>query len=71
MSYRKKRRPIISIIYNYISKRIRTFHINSMPKGIGTGRLAGVIVWGILFLPIHYFVIQTRTFWHGQRLELE
>ena len=49
---------IISIIYNYISKRIRIFHISSMPKGIGTGILAGVIVWGILFLPIHYYVIQ-------------
>jgi hypothetical protein len=29
-----------------------------MPKGIGTGILAGVIVWGVLFLPIHYYVIQ-------------
>jgi hypothetical protein len=49
---------IISIIYNYISKRIKIFHISSMPKGIGTGMLAGVIVWGVLFLPIHYYVIQ-------------
>ena len=29
-----------------------------MPKGIGTGILAGVIVWGVLFLPMHYYVIQ-------------
>ena len=49
---------IISITYNYISKRIRIFHISSVPKGIGTGLLAGVIVWGVLFLPIHFFVIQ-------------
>ncbi len=49
---------IISIIYNYVSKRIRIFHISSMHKGIGTGILAGVIVWGVLFLPLHYFVIQ-------------
>jgi hypothetical protein len=49
---------IISIIYNYVSKRIRIFQISSMPKGIGTGILAGAIVWGILFLPIHYYVIQ-------------
>lgn len=49
---------IISIIYNYISKRLQIFNISSMPKGIGTGILAGVIVWGILFLPMHYFVIQ-------------
>jgi hypothetical protein len=49
---------IISIIYNYVSKRIRILNINSMPKGIGTGILAGVIVWGVLFLPLHYYVIQ-------------
>ena len=49
---------IISVIYNYVSKHIRIFHISSMPKGIGTGILAGVIVWGVLFLPMHYFVIQ-------------
>jgi hypothetical protein len=49
---------IISIIYNYVSKRIRILHISSMPKGIGTGILAGVIVWGVLFLPMHYYVIQ-------------
>jgi hypothetical protein len=49
---------IISMIYNYLSKRIRIFHISSMPKGIGTGILAGVIVWGVLFLPMHYYVIQ-------------
>jgi hypothetical protein len=29
-----------------------------MPKGIGTGILAGVMVWGILFLPIDLFVVQ-------------
>ena len=49
---------IISVIYNYVSKRIRILHISSMPKGIGTGILAGVIVWGVLFLPMHYYVIQ-------------
>ena len=49
---------IISMVYNYVSKRIRILHISSMPKGIGTGILAGVIVWGALFLPMHYFVIQ-------------
>jgi hypothetical protein len=49
---------IISMIYNYVSKHIRILHISSMPKGIGTGILAGVIVWGVLFLPMHYYVIQ-------------
>jgi hypothetical protein len=49
---------IISIIYNYISEQVQIFHISSVPKGIGTGILAGVIVWGVLFLPINYYVIQ-------------
>jgi hypothetical protein len=49
---------IISMIYNYISKHVIIFHINSVPKGLGTGVLAGVIVWGVLFLPMHYYVIQ-------------
>jgi hypothetical protein len=49
---------IISVIYNYVSKHVRILHISSMPKGIGTGILAGVIVWGVLFLPMNYFVIQ-------------
>jgi hypothetical protein len=49
---------IISIIYNYISEHVRIFHISSVPKGIGTGILAGVIVWGVLFLPMNYYVIQ-------------
>jgi hypothetical protein len=29
-----------------------------MLKGIGTGILAGVIIWGVLFLPMNYCVIQ-------------
>jgi hypothetical protein len=49
---------IISMIYNYVSKHIRIFYISSMPKGIGTGILTGVIVWGVLFLPMHNYVIQ-------------
>jgi hypothetical protein len=32
---------IISVIYNYVSKHVRILHISSMPKGIGTGILAG------------------------------
>jgi hypothetical protein len=49
---------IISMIYNYVSEHVRIFRISSMPKGIATGILAGVIVWGVLFLPLHYYVIQ-------------
>lgn len=49
---------IISMFYNYISRQVEIFRISSMPKGIGTGILAGVIVWGVLFLPLNYYVMQ-------------
>jgi len=49
---------IISTIYNYVSEHVRILRISYMPKGTGTGLFAGVIVCGVLFLPIHYFVIQ-------------
>jgi hypothetical protein len=49
---------IISTIYNYVSEHVRILRLTSMPKGIGTGILAGVVVWGVLFLPMHYFFIQ-------------
>jgi hypothetical protein len=34
---------IISMIYNYVSEHIRILRLTSMPKGIGTGILAGVV----------------------------
>jgi uncharacterized membrane protein YqgA involved in biofilm formation len=49
---------IIGIIYSGISKRIKVFYINSVLKGVGTGILAGIIVWGVLFLPINYVIMQ-------------
>ena len=49
---------IIGIIYSTISKRIKVLYINSVLKGVGTGILAGIIVWGVLFLPINYVIMQ-------------
>ena len=49
---------IIGIIYSGISKRIKVFYINSLIKGIGTGILAGIVVWVVLFLPINYVIMQ-------------
>lgn len=48
---------IIGIIYSGISKRIKVLYINSVLKGVGTGILAGIIVWGVLFLPINYVIM--------------
>jgi ABC-type phosphate transport system permease subunit len=33
-------------------------YINSVLKGVGTGILAGIVVWGVLFLPINYLIMQ-------------
>jgi hypothetical protein len=49
---------IIGIAYSTISKHFKILYINSLIKGIGTGVLAGVIVWAVLFLPINYFAMQ-------------
>lgn len=49
---------IIGIIYSTISKHFKILYINSLIKGLGTGVLAGVIVWAVLFLPINYLVMQ-------------
>ena len=49
---------IIGIIYSGISKRIKVLYINSVLKGVVTGILAGIIVWGVLFLPINYIIMQ-------------
>jgi uncharacterized membrane protein YqgA involved in biofilm formation len=49
---------IIGIIYSGISKRVKVLYINSVIKGVGTGILAGIIVWVVLFLPINYLVMQ-------------
>ncbi len=49
---------IIGIIYTAITKRIKVLYINSVLKGVSTGILAGIIVWGVLFLPINYSIME-------------
>jgi uncharacterized membrane protein YqgA involved in biofilm formation len=49
---------IIGIIYSGISKRVKVLYINSVVKGVGTGILAGIIVWVVLFLPVNYLIMQ-------------
>jgi hypothetical protein len=49
---------IIGIIYSAITKRIKILYINSILKAIGTGILAGIIVWLVLFLPLNYLVME-------------
>jgi hypothetical protein len=49
---------VIGIIYSSISTRVKKLHIDSVPKGLGTGILTGVVVWAIFFLPLNYVVMQ-------------
>jgi hypothetical protein len=49
---------IIGIIYSSISNNVKKLHITSVPKGLGTGILAGIIVRRVLFIPINALVIQ-------------
>jgi uncharacterized membrane protein YqgA involved in biofilm formation len=49
---------IIGMIYSGICKRVKVLYINSVVKGVGTGILAGIVVWGVLFLPINYLIMQ-------------
>ena len=50
---------IIGIIYVTISDRITLLRIDdSTVKAFATGVATGAVVWAVLFVPLHYFVIQ-------------
>jgi hypothetical protein len=49
---------VIGIIYMTISRSAKKLYIGSVYKGLGTGILTGVVVWGVLFLPLHFGVMQ-------------
>jgi ABC-type phosphate transport system permease subunit len=49
---------IIGIIYSAITKKIKILYINSVLKAVGTGILAGIIVWAVLFLPLNYLIME-------------
>src|ERR671924_322092 len=49
---------IIGIVYMIISDRIRWLRTDSTPKAFGTGVLTGIVVWAVLFIPLHSFLIE-------------
>jgi hypothetical protein len=49
---------VIGITYMIVSDRVRPLYINSVFKGLATGPITGVVVWAMLFLPLHFVVIQ-------------
>jgi hypothetical protein len=51
---------IIGVIYSTLSANIKKLYITSVYKGVGTGILTGIVVWGVLFLPINYVLMQPK-----------
>jgi hypothetical protein len=49
---------VIGVIYSTISQNIKKLYIISVYKGAGTGILTGIVVWGVLFLPLNYGIMQ-------------
>lgn len=49
---------VIGIIYMTISKSVKKLYIGSVFKGLATGVITGVVVWGVLFLPLHFGLMQ-------------
>lgn len=49
---------VIGIAYMVISDSVRKLHIGSVFKGLATGIITGVVVWAVLFLPLHFWVMQ-------------
>src|SRR5687768_345891 len=49
---------IIGIVYMIISDRIRQLRTDSTFKAFGTGVSTGIVVWIVLFIPLHSFLIE-------------
>jgi len=49
---------IIGIVYMIISDRVRRLRTDSTFKSFGTGVSTGIVVWAVLFIPLHSFLIQ-------------
>jgi hypothetical protein len=50
---------IIGIVYMIISDRVRLLRTDSSTfKAFGTGVSTGIVVWAVLFIPLHSFLIE-------------
>jgi hypothetical protein len=49
---------IIGIVYMIISDRVRQLRTDSTLKAVGTGVSTGIVVWAVLFIPLHSFLIE-------------
>jgi hypothetical protein len=50
---------IIGIVYMIVSDRVRKLRTDSStPKAFATGVATGIVVWAVLFVPLHFFLMQ-------------
>jgi hypothetical protein len=49
---------IIGIVYMIISDRVRQLRTDSAFKTFGTGISTGIVVWAVLFIPLHSFLVE-------------
>jgi hypothetical protein len=49
---------VIGMIYIVVSERIHRLRNFSTASWFGTGVATGVVVWAILFVPLHFFLVQ-------------
>lgn len=50
---------IIGIVYMIISDRVRKLRTDSSTlKAFATGVATGIVVWAVLFVPLHFFLMQ-------------
>lgn len=49
---------IIGIVYMIISDQVKQLRSFSTGKWFGTGVATGVVVWAVLFVPLHFFLVQ-------------
>jgi hypothetical protein len=49
---------IIGMIYMAVSERTRKLRTFSTIRWFGTGVATGIVVWAVLFVPLHFFLVQ-------------
>jgi hypothetical protein len=49
---------IIGMVYMAISERIKHLRTFSTARWFGTGIATGVAIWAVLFVPLHFFLVQ-------------
>lgn len=49
---------VIGIVYRAVSERMKHFRTFSTIRWFGTGVTTGIVVWAVLFVPLHFLLVQ-------------